>query len=304
MSSPNRLAPPLPSLDESSVVIEAPGAGPGYWAGGPSAVAVADGIVLAYRLRRPVGEGRGYANVVAHSTDGERFETLLVLDRDDFDAESLERPALAVGPDGSWRLYISSATPGTKHWRVDALEASDPAGFDPATRKATLPGDESTAFKDPVVLFADGLWHLWVCVHPIDIPEQADRMHTRYATSEDGFHWGPQNIALSPRPGKWDERGTRVASVLLGDDQTVAYYDGRAHAEQNWEEQTGLAYGTEPGRFVAVGDAPAAVSPHHGGGLRYVSVVPLPDGGHRLYYEATRPDGAHDLRTEYSPPLR
>src|SRR5438309_11335204 len=59
---------------------------PGGWAGGPSALLV-DGVWwLAYRLRRPVGEGRGYANVVARSTDGVTFEQVVRIDRDDFGA--------------------------------------------------------------------------------------------------------------------------------------------------------------------------------------------------------------------------
>ena len=53
-----------------------------------------------------------------------------------------------------------------------------------------------------------------------------------------------------------------------------------------------------PGVFVAEGHAPVAESPHAGRGLRYLSVVALPDGGYRLYYEATRADNAHELRTE------
>ncbi|MGV9380289.1 hypothetical protein ACWDRB_31020 [Nonomuraea sp. NPDC003707] len=55
----------LPDPDRAVVAVEPPVAGEGHWAGAPSAVA-ADGLIyLAYRLRRPVGQGRGYAVVVA-----------------------------------------------------------------------------------------------------------------------------------------------------------------------------------------------------------------------------------------------
>ncbi|MGO8873928.1 MAG: hypothetical protein ACLQPH_21490 [Acidimicrobiales bacterium] len=111
---------PVPSPDAAQVVVEPPDEGPGYWAGGPSAVLSDDGTFwLAYRLRRPLGTGRGYANVVARSADGVTFETVVVLDRESFDCASLERPALVALPDGSWRLYVSCATPGTDHWRVE-----------------------------------------------------------------------------------------------------------------------------------------------------------------------------------------
>src|SRR5215471_10207850 len=66
----------LPRPDKSTVVIAPPGTGRGYWAGAPSAALGDDGIYLAYRLRRPIGAGRGYAVAVARSADGVRFETL------------------------------------------------------------------------------------------------------------------------------------------------------------------------------------------------------------------------------------
>ncbi len=68
---------PVPDPVGAVVVQEPLGRGPGHWAGGPSAALGPDGAVyLGYRFRRPFGEGRGFANVVARSTDGEHFETL------------------------------------------------------------------------------------------------------------------------------------------------------------------------------------------------------------------------------------
>jgi hypothetical protein len=230
------------------------------------------------------------------------FEPLTVLGQDEFGTESLERPALVALPGGGWRLYVSCATPGTLHWRVDALDAEAPERFSAERRTTVLPGDATTAVKDPVVLWQGGLWHLWACCHPLPDPGEADRMTTRYATSRDGLRWSWKGIALSGRPGAWDERGARITSVVQGPTGLVAYYDGRATAAENFFERTGLAVADGPGVFRAISAVPEATSPEGDGALRYLSVVALPDGGYRLYYEASRADGAHHLRTERVPP--
>jgi hypothetical protein len=293
---------PLPRWDDSTVVVEPPGHEPGAWSGAPSSV-VADGTVyLAYRLRLPIGAGRGIANVVARSADGLTFTVVAEVTKDRFAAESLERPALVRTPEGRWRLYVSAATPGTKHWRVDLLEADTPEGLATAPARTVLAGDESIAVKDPVLHHDGHGWHLWASVHPLESWDDADRMTTRYATSPDGVQWTWRCTALAGRPGRWDARGVRVSSVRIDGDTVTAAYDGRATAGENWEERTGVAYGTRlpDGTFgpLTASDRDPLGSPHPPHGLRYLSVVTQPDGRQRLYYEATRADGAHDLRSE------
>jgi hypothetical protein len=225
------------------------------------------------------------------------FETMLTIGREELGAESLERPAIVRAPDGSWRLYLSCATPGTKHWRVEVLEAQNPAAFDARRSRMVLPGDDSTAVKDPVIVRDGDLWHLWASVHPLTDPDQTDRMATDYASSADGLSWTWQGTALSPRPGEWDARGVRVTAVRLSPGSVFAYYDGWATAAENFEERTGVAVGDQPGSLTARG--PIAQSPYRDGGLRYLCILDLGDSHERYYYEITRADGAHELRTEY-----
>jgi hypothetical protein len=189
-------------------------------------------------------------------------------------------------------LYVCAATPGSRHWWIDALEAADPAEFAGAERRTVFPGDERTGVKDPVIRRADDGWHAWICCHPLDLPGEEDRMITAYATSGDGLEWIWRGTALAPRPGTWDARGARL-TVVLPDGR--AAYDGRATKEQNQRERTGVALRSgRPGGYLASGDDAVA-------DVRYLDVIPLPQGGYRLYYEAGLPDGSHELRTEHIP---
>lgn len=285
---------PLPSLDGADVVVPAPGDGPGNWAGAASAV-LHDGVFwLTYRVRRPLTDGRGVAVVIARSADGVHFEEVAHVQREDFGSESFERPVLLPLPEGGWRLYLSCATPGSKHWWVDSLTAATPEELPRGRRQLVLPGDDTVAVKDPVIDHGPEGWSMWLCCHPLTEVGHEDRMTTRLLTSEDGLEWEDRGVVLEGEDGSWDQRGARVTAVLDREPLTVLY-DGRADAESNWHERTGLA--RWDGERLVADPGPVAESPYSDGALRYAAAVPLPDGRIRFYFEAARADGAHDLFT-------
>jgi hypothetical protein len=282
---------PLPGTAGPMVAVPAPGNGVGWWAGSSSAALDDDGtFVIAYRVRTGA-QGRG-SNVIARSEDGERFTTVATIGQERFGAQSMEKPSLVRTDEGRWRLYVCPAAPApSKHWWIDALEADEPADLATAEARTAFPGDENTGVKDPLVQrTADGGWQAWICCHPLDVPDEEDRMTTAYATSKDGFDWEWHGTVLFPRPGMWDARGARLTAVLP---DGRAAYDGRATKQENWYERIGLARltGNQPGELEQTNDA-AAVD------ARYLDVVPLPGGGYRIYYEARLPDERHELRTE------
>lgn len=221
--------------------------------------------------------------MVARWDGGEDLHVLAALEKERFGAESLERPAL-VRLDGGWRIYMSCATPGTRHWRIEALEAADPADLAQAPSRIVFPGSATLGVKDPVIRRAGGRWHAWICCHPLEEPGEEDRMTTAYATSGDGLAWEWHGTVLSGRAGAWDERGARVTALLPGERFT---YDGRATREENFSERTGIA--------APLGD---------GGTLQALAGEPVADARYLdiaagfVFYEHPHRDGSHDLRVQ------
>ncbi|MCW2797563.1 hypothetical protein [Nocardioides sp.] len=286
--------PPLPSYDDAEVVVPAPDAGPGNWAGAASAILVDGTYWLTYRVRRPLTDGRGVTVVVARSSDGVGFEPVAEVHRDAFGSESFERPVLVPVPGVGWRLYLSCATPGSKHWWIDSLTALTPEALPHGDRRLVHAGDTHTAVKDPVITTGPDGWRMWLCCHPLDDPGDEDRMTTRLLSSRDGLEWTDLGEVLAGRPGHWDARGARVTAVLT-QEPLMVLYDGRPDAESNWHETTGVARWV--GSRLVADETPPVTSPYSDGAWRYASAVPLPDGRTRFYVEAARADGAHDLVT-------
>lgn len=274
----------LPQWENSQLVLHA-AHGTGNWIGAASALGHDGYIYLAYRDRHPVDKGRGNRVYVARSPidNGIHFDTLCVIDKEDMDAESLERPAVDVTPEGDWDLYLSCATYHSKHWRIERLRARRPQDFSAGTRTTIFPGSAAFGIKDPVLVRGEDL-RIWATLHPLtEGDENADQM-----ISVEAYSGEP---VMVPEPGTWYGRGTRITAVV----REYAYFDGRASAAENYEERTGMAK-WNGSRYIAV--AGPVSSPFGGGALRYVSAIELPAGRLRLYYESATEYGSHELRTE------
>ena len=270
---------PVPGSGVASVVAPAPGPGEGSWAGAPSATLDDDGaVILAYRVRSPAE--RGGVVIVAREDSG-RWTTLARLTKVRFGAASLERPALVRTAAGGWRLYVSCATPKGKHWRIDVLDADEPAALAAADARTAFPGDERIAVKDPVVRRVGSRWRAWVCCHPLDVSGEEDRMHTRTATSDDGLAWSLGRAGRARRAPRHVGRPRRARHRRPA---------GRPH---------GLRRARHQGGELPRADRPLrATAPQPVSDARYLDVLPLPGGGYRLFYEAPLPDGSHELRSE------
>jgi hypothetical protein len=307
--------------------------GPGWWAGAPSTAydPVSNIFYLAYRLRQPRELGRGIECRIAASDNGVSFTDIWALPKSTLSALSLERAALLQGLDGRWRLYIGHVGPEDRRWRISLLEADEPDQFDIQTLTPILTAEDvaGEGVKDPNVYVIGRMVYMifsYATAETDLTPEQQVQKHvsgdiystglthsrTGAAISGDGRRF--QYIGdVSPRCSytrhpyaqesqntgneNWDAYCRRVTALLpLLHGGYLAFYDGAASVEENYEERTGLALTMDLNVFYSLSpDGPTLRSPHGSGSLRYVDVLPV---GHELfyYYEMARPDGSHELR--------
>ncbi|HLJ56399.1 MAG TPA: hypothetical protein VKT77_15275 [Chthonomonadaceae bacterium] len=319
-------AAPVFAPREGTLVRAPLGAGPGWWAGAPCATfdAATNTFYLVYRLRQPRELGRGVECRIAASDNGIAFTDIWALPKTSLSALSIERTCLTRGLDGRWRLYVSHVDPGDHRWRISMLEGDEPDRLDVGSASTLLTADDvgGEGVKDPnVFLFGQAYYMLasYATKEPAPSPDAEARKHasgdiyntgltlsrTGAAISGDGrsFQWigdvspichGDGGAGAAPR---WDDYCRRIGALAPMDTGGyLAFYDGSASVEENYEEKTGLAVTFDLRTYYSLSSgAPTLVSPDGSGSLRYVDVLTV---GHELfyYYEIARPDGSHDLR--------
>lgn len=311
-------APPIEAVssfdpDKGVTAIEPLGSGTGWWAGAPSAVWTGERFYLSYRLRRPQPE-RGGETRIAVSTDGEHFESIWSAQKEDFNTASIERSALVRVADDHWRLYISYVDGADGRWRIDLMEAARPDGFKPQDRRRILTAADigGEAVKDAWIGRNGAGWVMIASYVPtpdetID-PQQLHGTKDIYntglskslsglATSADGLAWHWEGPIFEPAASGWDAYAARLNTVVASATSWLAFYDGSASVDQNYEERCGIAVSDDLRHWQRLSkDGPAIGASGGPGTVRYVEAVQAADWT-RFYYEYTRSDGAHELRT-------
>jgi hypothetical protein len=302
-------------LRNAHLIREPPGIGQGYWAGAPGVFHARDeeAFYLTYRMRRPrgVAPDRGGEARIARSADLQYFDDVWSVRKDGYDSASIERSAIRRGRDGAWRYYTSFVDPADGRWCVAVLRDSDPRRLhaSKAQRLFTAGSLGLEGIKDPWIFEEADVYYMVLSVAmptsrtrgeshaTLDIFNTGECVSASgLARSTDLDSWEWLGVVFAPSGSGWDAYCRRINSIVCHGGKYLALYDGSASHLGNYEERTGLAISTDLLSWETLTPgAPALVSPHASGSLRYVDAVAT-ESGVFAFYEFARADGAHDLR--------
>jgi hypothetical protein len=287
--------------------------GEGNWVGAPGICVNGKEIYMTYRYRRPRGEGRGIEARIARSTDGVHFTDIWTVQQQELNTSSVERFALLKVQDG-YALFLSYVDPADNRWRVDRVLAAHPDEFQVKERQKLFTAADIglEAVKDPAVVRAFGLyWMILSCARLKEgIQMSTQGLHlsgdvyttgliesiTTVAISRNGIDYDWLGPVMETTPGQWDAYAARISTIVTTSQGFVAYYDGGASHDENFEERTGIAISGDMVHWTKLSrKEPWMVSPHARGTFRYVDYAEL-NGVFYFYYEYARGDGSHELR--------
>ncbi|NUM52108.1 MAG: hypothetical protein HUU46_00545 [Candidatus Hydrogenedentes bacterium] len=280
-----------------------------WWAGAPSVVRDKDGTFwMACRMRTGEGERglRGYEVRIVRSDDGERFEKVLSIKREEVPIPGFERPALLIDPNtGKFKLYACGPWKNGPWSIVKFDDAASPSEFVASTARPVIVPRESTyerdqqpvEYKDPVIIHAYGKYHCYV----IGYIRRNERIF--HFASDDGEQWAPVGNPYEPIMdlAGWHDFFVRPASVVPTGAGYLFVYEG---SKTSWYDPvynvaTGIAYTFDLHRIIDLTPgAPIAVSAtpsEHFATFRYSSWLRVGDGLW-VYAEVTAPNDTKEIR--------
>jgi len=303
--------PPKLNPEEGITVFEPEGDKYGFWVGGHNVVfdPKEKKFFLYYRVRSPLGKGRGAKCRIAESADGIHFANIWEGSKEELNANSIEVASIIRDPiTGRWRLYISYEDSVIGTWRIDLVEADHPKNFDLLHHRTVIDGGTFglRSVKDPKIYIIGGLYHAFV-ITGAENPYREDSEGTRHArgggdrtglmTSEDGIYWRDLKFIFEPgkgSQGEWGHYRARITSILWIEPLWVGFFDGGESSYDNYEEWCGVALSHDLEHWRRLSrNGPWVRSPY--GCIRYMDALRV---GNEIfyYYEYTRKNGSHELR--------
>lgn len=303
------------NLSRAQTIREPVGPGNGYWAGAPGAFydSLEKTWYLTYRIRRPRGvePDRGGEARIARSTDLAKWEDIWSVNKSAYQSASIERSAIHRGPDGIWRYFTSYVSPEDGRWCVSLLRGPDVRKLSADSVKPIFTAKplKLEGIKDPWIFSQGNAYYMFLSI-ALPTPKTSAKSHdtldiyntgecvsaTGLAVSPNLDDWEWKGVIFQPDGKGWDKYCRRINSLLPMNGNFIAFYDGSAGHEENYEEKTGIAISTDLHRWKTLTpNGPCLTSEHASRSLRYVDIQ-INDGRAFLFYEAARADGAHDLR--------
>ncbi len=291
------------------VILQPDTIAPEWWAGAPTVARGADGVYwMACRMRTadaPRGL-RGYEVRLLKSPDGDHFETVRKINREEIPIPGFERPALVVDPKtGLFHVFVCGPWQGGP-WSIikfDPVASPEQVALATArpvivprakTHERDIPPSE---YKDPVFYHDGNALHCYV----IGYIRQNERIfHFRSVDGENFEPVGNPYEPLMPLSG-WHDFFVRPASVLPAGAGWLFVYEG---SKTTWQDPvynigTGLGFTFDLHRIIDLTpDAPLALSATPGPvfhTFRYSHWM-VADGMLRVYAEVACANGTNEIR--------
>ena len=223
-------------FDEFEVILRPDVLEPEWWAGAPSLVRDDHGIFwMACRMRTAEGlRGlRGYEIRILRSEDGVQFERVHSIMREDVPIPGFERPAMVVDPTTrKFKLYACGPWQEGPWSIIKFDDADSPDRFIASSARPVVEAPvryyerdmPPAGFKDPVIVFAEGAYHMYV----IGVVRNTERVF--HFVSADGEAWEPVGNPYTPiMPlNGWHDFYVRPASILPVGIGYLFIYEGSA----------------------------------------------------------------------------
>ena len=300
----------LNHFDAYDVVLESPKDAPEWWAGAPSVLRDAEGIFwMAARMRTadaPRGL-RGYEVQILKSLDGIDFDLVHRIKREEVPIQGFERPALLQDPkSGQYKLYGCGPWGPDGEWSIIKFDDADaPTQFVPSTARPVIAPRPKTyerdvrpdGYKDPVIIFAQGLYHGYV----IGTMRRTERIY--HFQSRDGENWEPVGNyfeSIMDLDG-WHDFYVRPASVVPMGFGYFFFYEGSnvAWYDPVYNMGTGVAFTFDLHKIQELTtQGPLAISstPSENFHLLRYSHWMRVDGQLWVYAEVVKPNDSHEVR--------